>query len=151
MRRLLRRLTTGTWANGTSAMASIWPESSALTLAASDGEVDDPHLVEVRLAGDPVVLVLHMHALASGREALDLERPGTDVLQRPLADRVRLVALRDDSLEVLRERLHERHVGAGEREPDVRLSSFLIRFRSIAPKAALPNSFSFGFFVRWIE
>ena len=33
----------------------------------------------------------------------------------------------------------------------VRLSSFLIRFRSIAPRPALPNSFSFAFFVRLIE
>ena len=80
-------------------------------------EVDDPHLVEVRLAGEPVVLVLDVDALAAGREALDLERPRPDVLQRPLADRVRLVPLRDDALEVLRERLQERDVGARQREP----------------------------------
>jgi hypothetical protein len=36
MRRVLRPRTTGTWANGTSAIASTWPERSALTFAASD-------------------------------------------------------------------------------------------------------------------
>ena len=114
---LPRPLTTGTCANGTSAMASTCPDRSALTFAASDGKLMIRTSLKYGWPSSPVVLVLHVDALASGREALDLERPGPDVLQRPLADGVRLVALRDDALEVLRERLHQRDVGPRQDEP----------------------------------
>ena len=128
------------------------PGQQRVDLGRVGGEVDDPHLVEVRLAVDPVVLVLHVDALPSRSEALDLERPGPDVLQRALADRVRLVALRDDALEVLGERLHQRHVRAGQEETACVLVELLdaARGRSLRRLRCRRASASV-FFVRLIE
>ena len=44
------------------------------------GEVDDVHLVEVRLAGVPVVLVANVDRLHADLELLELVRPGADLV-----------------------------------------------------------------------
>ncbi len=80
-------------------------------------EVDDHHLVEVRLPRAPVVLVADVHALPAGREALHLERSGADEAEGALAHRVRAVPVRDDALEVLGHRIDQRHVGSLQRQP----------------------------------
>ena len=89
------------------------PAEQRVDLGGRVVEVLDRDLVEVRLAGPPVVRVAHVHALLAWRERLELVRAGPD-----LGRGVRLVADRHHAERVARQRLRDGRVRRLQRQRD---------------------------------